>query len=111
MLCMDYSSTWRQYHDNVFGEINYIILIHILGYTCILYKSTMHCASQGLNEYLGFKKYKYMKGEATTDEADWDDDDSAATTPLTITLGRDTFVKIGFSRFWSVPVHVKLKQL
>jgi len=38
-------------------------------------------------------------------------DDSIATKPERFTPGRDTFGKFGFCRFWSVPIHTKLKQL
>jgi len=39
------------------------------------------------------------------------DADSVQTQPETFVPGRDTFAKIGFSHFWSVPIHVKLKEL
>ena len=39
------------------------------------------------------------------------DDDSADLKLETFTPGRDTFAKIGFCKFWSVPIHAKLKQL
>jgi len=41
------------------------------------------------------------------------DDDSVTSKPdrQSFQPGRDTFVKFGFSRFWSVPIHAKLKEL
>ena len=56
---------------------------------------------------------KYRDDAAIADDPEGSDEDSACTLPdrQSYQPGRDTFVKFGFSRFWSVPLHAKLKEL
>ena len=56
---------------------------------------------------------EYRRDVELAEGLDAPDEDSAATIPepKSYQPGRDTFVKVGFSRFWSVPLHAKLKEL
>ena len=56
---------------------------------------------------------EYRQDAAIAADLEDSDEDSICSKPdrQSYQPGRDTFVKFGFSRFWSVPLHAKLKEL
>ena len=56
---------------------------------------------------------EYRQDAAIAQDLEDSDEDSACSSPdrQSYQPGRDTFVKFGFCRFWSVPLHLKLKEL
>ena len=64
-----------------------------------------------LGDAVDLVKAREAAAAAAAADAEAPDNDSAATKPETFKPGRDTFAKFGFCRFWSVPLHSKLKQL
>ena len=56
---------------------------------------------------------EYRQDAAIAQDLEDSDEYSACSSPdrQSYQPGRDTFVKFGFCCFWSVPLHVKLKEL
>ena len=88
---------------------------------CATLSTLLPCVRQVLSQelfLLCLEEARRLDSECRQDAAiardlEDSDEDSACSTPdrQSYQPGRDTFVKFGFSRFWSVPLHSKLKEL